>query len=1162
MQRCKLLVISIFLFFWQPCALAAVHPELLMRDSEVEEIRRAIELSPEWKSVQDAIISECDVMLRKRPLFVTETNNVLRDGLKRIFFLSYAYRTTGRSEYADKAVAEMMSLCSADKWRGEYLGIAELTFGVGIGYDWLYDRLSEDQRKFVADAVVRLGIEPSFGPDGAHFLKSVSNWNLVCNTGMAVGALAVEDRYPELSDRVLKRTLNSLYMAQYAPDGAYAEGYGYWGYGTGNIVCLIDVLDKKFGNDFGLSDRTGFLRTGEYILNMVGPSGCCFNYSDTKPETIFNPAMFWFARKTNDYSILYNEKQYIQSGRQKRYASYRMAPLALIWGAGVDFASVVRPSAKSYHADGVTPVDVVRSGWDRDDIYVAIKGGTPLAGHAHMDVGSFVLDADGERWVTDLGSPMYGSGYFTLKDADSLEKSLVLKPGMEYLKVTTTDSPRWSFPLAGPFLHNLITVDSSLVNVRARADFRPDRSLDLSTMYAGKLTSYIRKAEISGEACAVILDSLRASGSDVSIRWAVLTDAEIDITGQGSAILRKNGKVMNVFVDSSIPGHLYVTEGGVAPRKGGFTGKCSLLCYKVALPAGSSLIIRAKFTPGSRAPQSGNVKETVLACRTVGGTEGWWNSRGGINALRPAPPVRGMELRYLDINGDGRPDVLRTMTADGTPIQWIDDNGNMTVYDLEGDMSDDCLLVDRNRDGVFGSYGDLCVDWVDTDSDGKADIQIVVDNIPYEKRNTSGGGHYMMVFDLDKDNVFNHIDWRDYSLRCWWHDGLADFYTDYHGNSEFLKVHSTPERLNDVSLNWENPFLFLDEDRDGLTEMTVRLCDSRFNHIGNPGGKTNFSGRINWAAISVDLDNDNNAENPLDLDFTVCFRSKDGSPYGKYEHFYKGMRGNEAADGYFLDPCWRRNSRLVFPEGRQVFDFIFKQASWESVCLTFDEDDDCKRWERVELYSPGDIYRFGPGNGGLDDNRQSDVAGDRGEWDMDNSGAGKLYVSPLDGRIHLYGAEWGAWRIDQTALYYQGMGGIYDLYGPGRLQGLPSSVAVVKYEDADGNGFFDTMRFDWDGDGTFEEVRTASDLGVKDESEVYDISRFKYGDYTRLFKSVSDRMWKGAEAKIRKAESLGLNTGWYSVYMNPKSQWQKYHDGYWLDTYLEKDINDYYEKTK
>ena len=64
-------------------------------------------------------------------------------------------------------------------------------------------------------------------------------------------------------------------------------------------------------------------------------------------------------------------------------------------------------------------------------------------------------------------------------------------------------------------------------------------------------------------------------------------------------------------------------------------------------------------------------------------------------------------------------------------------------------------------------------------------------------------------------------------------------------------------------------------------------------------------------------------------------------------------------------------------------------------------------------------------NGGIDNNPQSDASGDRGEWDLDNSGKGNLYIG-FDGRIHLVGAEKGYWRIDQDAKSYQGWGGLYD----------------------------------------------------------------------------------------------------------------------------------------
>ena len=551
-----------------------------------------------------------------------------------------------------------------------------------------------------------------------------------------------------------------------------------------------------------------------------------------------------------------------------------------------------------------------------------------------------------------------------------------------------------------------------------------------------------------------------------------------------------------------------------------------------------------------------NATEKLLRTITVQGPANWWNTSTQLNALRLAPPLTGTTISYYDITGDGKPDVLRTVTANGTPIQWIDDDHNMKIGDLSGDQVNDCLMIDRNRDGLYGSYDDLIIDWTDTDSDGSADIQLVVENRK-EGETNPGAGHYMYVIDIDRDNVFNYIDFNTFQLRCWLHNGLADFYTDYNGNSAFLKLHGTPERMADVSLNWENPFLFFDADNDGLTEMTVRLCDQ--------GGESNFgrnpNGKMSWAAICVDLDNDNNPENPLDLDMTIHFHSENPAAYTHYRHVYQQLRGLPEADCYFLDPKWRQNTELIFPDNKECFSFIFGDGKWDRVWFSFDEDDDCKRWERVELYQPLDLYKVGKRNGGLDNNPQADAIGDRGEFDADNSGHGSLYVSPLDGKIHLYGAEWGAWRIDQRGEYYQNMGGLYDVYGPERQQALPERFPVVKYEDTDNNGFFDVVHFDWDGNQQFEEHVNLHELGIADTATIIPIAEMRCPDYEALFRRVATDTWQRAEQAQQLAHSYGIDLSWYSLYRHPKTLRQQYDYGYWLQLYLYHDLLDLARRT-
>ena len=518
-----------------------------------------------------------------------------------------------------------------------------------------------------------------------------------------------------------------------------------------------------------------------------------------------------------------------------------------------------------------------------------------------------------------------------------------------------------------------------------------------------------------------------------------------------------------------------------------------------------------------------------LSAQTDGsGKKEYWNANTLLIPYRLPPAPAGYKPTYIDLDGDGDPDILRTVTANGIPVQWIDDDDDMQYGDLEGDTDNDCLMIDRNKDGVYGGYGDLIIDWVGEDEDGNPAMQVVVDNIPEANRMKTGNGHYMWVVDTDKDDVFNYIDWNTFTLRCWIHNGLSDFYEDYNGKSTFMKIHSTTERVNDVRMNWENPFLFYDPDNDGLTEMAIRFCDSP--KIVKENGQANsvLSGDIDWVSVSMDTDNDNAPGNECDFDMTIHFTGP-GFNYENQKHINKNLRGLPEADTFFLDARWRKLPELLYPDHDAAWDLTFKEGKWDKVWFTYDEDDDCNRWERVELYQPRDPFKVGKNQGGIDNNGQADPAGDRGEWDEDNSGHGQLYVSPIDGKIHLYGAEWGCWRIDQNARYYQGMGGIYDGYGPKRIETEPTVFPTVKYTDTDNNGFFDLMEFDLDGDKVFEQRRSMKELGLDDRCQVINTASMKYEDFVDLESKVSDAMWKNAEKAVEVAKTKKLNTKWYAL---------------------------------
>lgn len=535
-----------------------------------------------------------------------------------------------------------------------------------------------------------------------------------------------------------------------------------------------------------------------------------------------------------------------------------------------------------------------------------------------------------------------------------------------------------------------------------------------------------------------------------------------------------------------------------------------------------------------------------------------------ITPFRIPLPTDISKIKYEDLDNDGDPDILKSTIPGGIHILWIDDDDDMKKGDLEGDMDNDCVMFDINNDGKYGSEKDLIVDWSDLDGDEKADVQLIVDN---NKKDNKGKwtSHYIWFMDTDKDGVFGYVDWKTLKFEGWDHSGRAYFFADYNGKSMMLKVHITTWNIKDLEYNWENPFLFYDEDKDGLTEMAIRMVDEpiKIRDRKDTLLAWQFSHNISMVAMTFDMDNDNKPDNELDFDMSLKFKGK-GFGYSDQIHTLKGMKIADKTDKYFDDPRFRHLDKLIYPDHESAYDLIFKKGKWDYCWFVFDEDDDCQRWERVEFYEPGDPFEIGSKKSGLDNNPQADATGDRGEWDEDFSGKGNLYLSPLDGKLHLYGAEYGYWRIDQNALYFQGWQGWRgDNLQPEDFENIePEKFATIAYEDTDGNGFFDRIYYDMDGNQDFETYYSLIDNGIDDTAYIYDVSEMKYKDYNDIYKKMAHLLFVNAKEAIKVAKKYDLNTEYYSVFMHPKSFREQYHNGYWLSFYIYRDLLKYAELMK
>ena len=592
-----------------------IHPCLLLAAGEEQKIRENLKQSEELRIVEDNIFALAEEALTKEPArYVMEGRRLLSVSqcyLKEVFALAYAYRMTHKQKYLDATVKRLEKASTFSTWNpSHFLDVSEMSIAMVIGYDWLYDKLSEQTKQLVEQAIETKAWDEALS--GNYWWdRGNDNWNQVCNTGMVMSALALYDKKPEKARQLIDKYYESikLPMEAYGPDGGYPESFIYWHYGTG-VNGMCNAALRTAGME--PYETETFLRSAYFYQNMISPTGSFYNFNDAPacgsmhisihpeirfthcydigvretPEVIFDPAIFYFAGVLNDASLLWWPMKLIK--KHPDMIRHRMLPLALIFTKDLKVTDVKAPTTLTWTCQGITPLYVTRSACnDPNAAFFGVKGGKAHANHGHMDAGSFVFEVDSVRWAVDQGS----EDYYSIESMN-----MDLWNG-------TQDGDRWKLLSYGNEFHNTIMLNNEQLIAEAYAPItqtfdegdRRGAVIDLTPVFHN-VKQVTRRICLTNERVLEVCDTLTTT-KNLPMRWTMLTtkDTKVVVESDSRILLERNGKQLAVEIDAPLK---VVTASWPCKADNDYeTSDAIAVGFNTQLPANREHVFRVRLVP-------------------------------------------------------------------------------------------------------------------------------------------------------------------------------------------------------------------------------------------------------------------------------------------------------------------------------------------------------------------------------------------------------------------------------------------------------------------------------------------------------------------------------------------------------------------------------------
>jgi hypothetical protein len=287
------------------------------------------------------------------------------------------------------------------------------------------DRVSPLLRERIRLEIDRRVLGPCLARDDFWWMgfggHAVNNWNPWIVSNWLAAALLVE-KDPARRAAGVHKALRCLdvFLASYPADGGCDEGPGYWDRAGGSLFDALELLRGASGGKIDVFDRPLIKEIGRYIgrVHIAGPWAVNFADASAKPGGSAS-LIFRYGRAVDDPGLAgFGAWLGREQGLGTRAAAGSFGVLGRALPALFSLAEVLatepkEPLARDAWFPGLQVMAARSFDGSTKGLYLAAKGGHNDESHNHNDVGNFIVYADGEPVLIDVGVETYTAKTFS-----------------------------------------------------------------------------------------------------------------------------------------------------------------------------------------------------------------------------------------------------------------------------------------------------------------------------------------------------------------------------------------------------------------------------------------------------------------------------------------------------------------------------------------------------------------------------------------------------------------------------------------------------------------------------------------------------------------------------------------------------------------------------